>query len=104
MLLNTLVKMIVSFPFYIVLLVCCSNVNVNASRHQFNSLCFSEVVLVDSKSFVERFNVTLWLEAPIEANVEVVVKVFEISKAQFLANNHLVNASHKVAFKEASFK
>ena len=44
------------------------------------------------------------LEAPVEADIEIVVEVFKVLEAELLANDHLVDAADEVALKQAALE
>lgn len=104
LLLDVLVEMEVRLPLDIVLLVVVGHVDVSPAWHQVHDLRAPEVVIGDRERLVEAVHVALRLQAPVEAHVEVVVEVFQILEAELLADKHLVDALHEVAFEMAAFK
>jgi len=44
------------------------------------------------------------LQAPVQADIQVIVEVFQVLEVQLLAYQHLVEASDEVALEEAALK
>lgn len=94
----------VRLPLDVVLFVLPGDFDVSASWNQVYDLWAPKVVVGDRESLVEGVNVTLWLQAPIQAHVQVIVKVFEILEVELLADQHLVDALHEVALEVAALE